>query len=65
MALASCSSCDGLIPARARAVEHLYEAMLPGSYICLGHTESMGRISDRFQAVRFPEAVVYRRPEAS
>lgn len=50
--------------ARARAVEHLYEALLPGSYICLGHTESMGRISDRFQAVRFPEAIVYRRPEA-
>jgi chemotaxis protein methyltransferase CheR len=34
----------------------------PGGFLCLGHTESMSRISDRFQLVRFDEAIVYRRP---
>lgn len=48
--------------ARSRAVHHLYDAMAPGAYICLGHTESMGRISTRFKSVRFPDAVVYQRP---
>ena len=43
----------------------LYDAMLPGAYICLGHTESMSRISTRFQMARFPEAIVYRRPKES
>ena len=47
--------------ARSRAVGHLYDAMVPGGYICLGHTESMSRISDRFTAERFEDAVVYRR----
>ena len=51
--------------ARSRAVDHLYDAMLPGAYICLGHTESMSRISTRFQMARFPEAIVYRRPKES
>ncbi len=47
--------------ARALAVGHLYEAMHPGAYICLGHTESMGRISQRFRPVRFGGTVVYQR----
>lgn len=51
--------------ARSRAVNHLYDAMLPGAYICLGHTESMSRISSRFQVARFPEAIVYRRVKES
>lgn len=51
--------------ARSRAVDHLYEAMLPGAFICLGHTESMGRMSARFEARRFPEAIVYQRPGES
>ncbi|MDB5623934.1 MAG: protein-glutamate O-methyltransferase CheR, partial [Devosia sp.] len=32
-------------------------------YMCLGHSESMSRISDRFITRRFPQAVVYQRPE--
>lgn len=47
--------------ARALAVNHLYDAMQPGAYICLGHTESMGRISQRFRPVRFGDTVVYQR----
>ncbi|RAK57549.1 CheR family methyltransferase [Phenylobacterium deserti] len=49
--------------ARARAVDNLYTALRPGGFICLGHTESMSRISDRFDTCRFEDAVVYRRPE--
>jgi chemotaxis protein methyltransferase CheR len=51
--------------ARARAVDNLFTALRPGGFICLGHTESMARITDRFEARRFADAVVYQRPEAS
>jgi chemotaxis protein methyltransferase CheR len=49
---------------RARAVTHLYDNLAPGGFICLGHTESMSRISDRFLTRRFPDAIVYQRPPA-
>jgi chemotaxis protein methyltransferase CheR len=47
---------------RRAAAENLYAAMKPGAFICLGHTESMGRISPAFTARRFPDAIVYQRP---
>jgi chemotaxis protein methyltransferase CheR len=47
---------------REIAAERLYDALNPGGYLCLGHTESMARISDRFELVRFEDAIVYRRP---
>lgn len=47
--------------ARLGAAAHLYDALLPGGFLCLGHTESMARISDRFVTRRFPDAVVYQR----
>ncbi|WP_069882962.1 protein-glutamate O-methyltransferase CheR [Bosea sp. BIWAKO-01] len=50
---------------RRRTVENLYDALLPGGYICLGHTESMSRISDRFEVARFEDAIVYRRMRGS
>ena len=49
---------------RAAATDNLHDAINPGGYICLGHTESMARMSARFQACRFEDAVVYRRPKA-
>ena len=48
--------------ARQRAADNLYDSLNPGGYICLGHSESMGRISDRFTLARLPDAIVYRRP---
>lgn len=48
--------------ARAVAAKHLHDALTPGGFLCLGHTESMSRISDRFTMARFPDAIVYRRP---
>jgi chemotaxis protein methyltransferase CheR len=47
---------------RRLAAENLYESLLPGGYICLGHTESMSRISPLFDVCRFEDAIVYQRP---
>jgi chemotaxis protein methyltransferase CheR len=49
--------------ARSLAVGHLRDAMTAGGYICLGHTESMGRISADFKAVRVDDSIVYQRTE--
>lgn len=47
---------------RRVAAENLYENLAPGGFICLGHTESMSRISPLFDVRRFPDAIVYQRP---
>jgi chemotaxis protein methyltransferase CheR len=47
---------------RRVAAENLYENLSPGGYICLGHTESMSRISPLFDVARFADAIVYQRP---
>jgi chemotaxis protein methyltransferase CheR len=49
---------------RRQAAENLYDCLRPGGYICLGHSESMSRISALFRVCRFPDAIVYQRPEA-
>jgi chemotaxis protein methyltransferase CheR len=50
---------------RRIAAENLYEDLLPGGFICLGHTESMSRISPLFEVRRFADAIVYQRPEVT
>ena len=50
---------------RRLAAENLYENLSPGGFICLGHTESMSRISPLFEVRRFEDAIVYQRPEAA
>jgi chemotaxis protein methyltransferase CheR len=47
---------------RRVAAENLYENLAPGGYVCLGHTESMSRITPLFDVRRFPDAIVYQRP---
>lgn len=49
---------------RRQTAENLYDCLRPGGYICLGHSESMSRISPLFRVARFPDAIVYQRPEA-
>lgn len=49
---------------RRLAAENLYETLSPGGFICLGHTESMSRISPLFEVRRFEDAIVYQRPLA-
>lgn len=47
---------------RQAAARHLFESLAPGGYLCLGHTEAMSRISERFTQRRFETATVYQRP---
>lgn len=49
-------------PSRRVAAENLFENLEPGGYICLGHTESMSRITPLFDVRRFADAIVYQRP---
>jgi chemotaxis protein methyltransferase CheR len=47
---------------RRVAAEAMYDAMSPGGFICLGHSESMSRISSLFRMRRFPDAMVHQKP---
>ena len=40
----------------------MFDMINPGGYMCLGHSESMARISDKFELVRLDSAIVYRKP---
>jgi chemotaxis protein methyltransferase CheR len=48
---------------RRIAAENLFENLSPGGFICLGHTESMSRISPLFEVRRYADAIVYQRPK--
>lgn len=48
---------------RLASSHNLFSALNRGGFICLGHSESMARISDRFNVRRFDDAIVYQRPE--
>lgn len=50
--------------AREASARNIHEMLYPGGYVCLGHTESMSRISQTFEPVRFPDAIVYRETRA-
>ena len=47
---------------RRLAAENLFDNLCPGGFICLGHTESMSRISPLFEVARFDDAIVYQKP---
>lgn len=47
---------------RRVAAEAMFDALNPGGFLCLGHSESMSRISSLFQVRRFADAMVYQKP---
>jgi chemotaxis protein methyltransferase CheR len=47
---------------RRVAAEAMFDALRPGGFVCLGHSESMSRISSLFDVRRFPDAMVYEKP---
>ncbi len=47
---------------RRDAAQTIYEALRPGGFVCLGHSESMSRISSLFELRKFTEAIVYQKP---
>lgn len=48
--------------ARRRVVEGFYEALVPGGYLLLGHSESLISVSTRFDLVNLTTDLVYRKP---
>ena len=46
---------------RKAAAETFFDALKPGGFICLGHSESMSRISSLYKVRKFPEAIVYQK----
>nr|WP_275445808.1 MULTISPECIES: protein-glutamate O-methyltransferase CheR [unclassified Halomonas] len=47
---------------RRQAADTFFDALNPGGMICLGHSESMSRISSLFVVRKFPDAIVYQKP---
>jgi chemotaxis protein methyltransferase CheR len=47
---------------RRQTVEMFYEALAPGGFVCLGHSESMSRMSSIFIPRKFGEIIVYQKP---
>jgi chemotaxis protein methyltransferase CheR len=50
---------------RQQVAESFYDSLRPGGFICLGHSESMSRISSLFEVRKFPQAIVYQKPGGS
>jgi len=49
--------------AKTRVVGHFYDALNPGGYLLLGHSESLMSISTEFELVHLKHDLVYRKPE--
>lgn len=47
---------------RRQAAEVFFDALNPGGFVFLGHSESMSRISPLFKVKKFPRAIVYQKP---
>ena len=45
-----------------KVIQHFHRALAPGGYLLLGHAESLSRITDLFTPIRFPGAMIYRKP---
>ncbi len=48
--------------ARHRIVEGFFDALVPGGYLLLGHSESLLNVTTRFDLVQLSGDLVYRRP---
>jgi chemotaxis protein methyltransferase CheR len=48
--------------ARHRVVEGFFDALVPGGYLLLGHSESLLHVTTRFDLVHLQSDLVYRRP---
>jgi len=46
---------------RRQAADTFYDALRPGGFLCLGHSESMSRISSLYKARKFADSVVYQK----
>jgi chemotaxis protein methyltransferase CheR len=49
---------------RRQVADVFFDALNPGGFVCLGHSESMSRITSVFKVRKFPDAIVYQKQEA-
>ncbi|WP_448190800.1 CheR family methyltransferase [Azospirillum sp. sgz301742] len=47
---------------RREVAAGFYDALAPGGFVFLGHSESMSRMSSLYVPRRFPEAIIYQKP---
>jgi chemotaxis protein methyltransferase CheR len=47
---------------RRRVIDNLYDRLVPGGYLMLGHSESLLNLSTAFELVHLSSDLVYRRP---
>ncbi|MBN2194330.1 MAG: protein-glutamate O-methyltransferase CheR [Polyangiaceae bacterium] len=50
---------------RRQVIDNLYERLVPGGYLMLGHSESLLNVSTAFELVHLREDLVYRKPPAA
>ncbi len=48
---------------RRRVVTHLYNALRPGGFLVIGHSESLRGVHEGFDSIRCPGTMIYQRPE--
>jgi chemotaxis protein methyltransferase CheR len=47
---------------RRKVIDNLYDRLMPGGYLLLGHSESLLNLSTAFELVHLKEDLVYRKP---
>jgi chemotaxis protein methyltransferase CheR len=50
------------VQSRRRVIDALYERLLPGGYLLLGHSESLLNVTTAFELVHLRDDLVYRKP---
>jgi chemotaxis protein methyltransferase CheR len=53
------------VRSRRQVIDNLYERLVPGGYLLLGHSESLLNVSTAFELVHLKEDLVYRKPLAT
>lgn len=50
--------------AKSRVIQNLYERLIPGGYLFLGHSESLLNVSTAFELAHLSEDLAYRKPRS-
>lgn len=50
------------LKSRKQVLDGLYQKLLPGGYLCLGHSETLLNVTTAFELVHLKSDLVYRRP---
>ena len=50
------------VRSRRRVIDNLYDRLVPGGYLMLGHSESLLNVSTAFELVHLEDDLVYRKP---